>query len=275
MDGRGGCCIAQYAGGAYDMSKLDSIMLRYRPIAPKPAVSGSVSGNSTPENNNVLVRTGRAKRRYVRDSNNNKRSKRNRMASSEEKKDGLNEMVVTLPLLPERPDPKDSPARDSPSDYVQYPQIWLDFNSGFGVSDRTTVIPPPMSTVGSCVTVECVTGICMDDGVGLGRTDEEKRRNLEGDTCPGFVSDGLNMVRWTNEAYRRMVGQGEGEGEGEMIVWLVVKERLPVLYPEFACRVRVCGKERKSFTVPCDVWRMDSGGFAWRLDVKAALCLGR
>ncbi|KAK7858074.1 hypothetical protein CFP56_014543 [Quercus suber] len=36
-----------------------------------------------------------------------------------------------------------------------------------------------------------------------------------------------------------------------------------------------CGKERSSITLPCDVWRMDGGGFAWRLDVKAALSLGR
>ena len=48
----------------------------------------------------------------------------------------------------------------------------------------------------------------------------------------------------------------------------------------FTCRVRVVqcdtlGKERSSLTLPCDVGIMDGGGFAWRLDVKAALCLGR
>ncbi|CBI15623.3 unnamed protein product, partial [Vitis vinifera] len=44
MDAKGGCCIARYAGGAYDMSKVDRIMLRFRPIAPKPTSAGSVSG---------------------------------------------------------------------------------------------------------------------------------------------------------------------------------------------------------------------------------------
>ncbi|KAF8399900.1 hypothetical protein HHK36_015770 [Tetracentron sinense] len=288
MGGRGGCCIARYGGGAYDMSKIHRIMLRYRPIAPKPAVGGCVSGESTPKNVGY-VRTGRAKRRYVRDGN-NKRCNRKRKASREEKNDVLNDTVVTLPLLPETPDRKESPARRvsvSPSDHdlkarttpVKYPPMWLNFSNPMNnrTSDLTVEVPQEVRAVGSCVVVECVTDTCID-GEGLGSTDEEKRKSLEGDTCPGFVSDGRNGVQWTNEAYRKMVGQGEGAGE--MMVWLVMKERLPAaMCPVFACRVRLLqyssGKERNSLTVPCDVWRMEGGGFAWRLDVKAALSLGR
>ncbi|KAF8390598.1 hypothetical protein HHK36_025125 [Tetracentron sinense] len=285
MDGRGGCCIARYADGAYDTSKVNRIMLKYRPIAPKPAINGSVS--TTPEINDGYVRTGRGKRRYTRDSNKRGYRKRSRV-SPEEKKVGFEETVVTLPLLPETPDRKKSPARGSPS-YpdltVHYLPLWMDYSKAMNdnkVSDRTVVMPQPVRLVGSCVTVECVTDTCVD-GEALGGTDDEKRKSLEGDTCPGFISDGLNRVQWTNEAYGKMVCQGEGEGEGEgetraEMVGLVVKERLPVTYPAFACRLRLQYSRRKaknSLTVPCDIWRMDGGGFAWRLDVKAALSLGR
>lgn len=111
----------------------------------------------------------------------------------------------------------------------------------------------------------------------LGKTDEEKVMNLEKDTCPGFISDGYNAVRWTNKAYREMVG----EANGEMMVWLVMKDLvlLPLMSEAFTCRVRVsCLKDGglgAMTTVPCDVWRMNNGGLAWRLDIKAALCLGR
>ncbi|XP_059655139.1 uncharacterized protein LOC132302320 [Cornus florida] len=293
MDGRGGCCIARCAGGggaaAYDMSKVDRIMLRFRPIAPKPATSGSVSGGSPPGNNEVYVRSGRCKRRYVKDSN-NRRSyhNRKRKASSEETdkttsggSDSSGDTVVTLPLSPEIPDRKVSPARKSGP-------MWLSFNNhgvmddddndnddrvvvGKGL-DRTAVVAPrPVRVVGTVVTVECVTDTWVE-GDGLGCTDEERMMNLERDTCPGFVSDGLDLVGWANGAYKDMVGQGGG-GEA-VVVWLVMKERVPVGFPAFTCRVRL-QMEKRSLTLPCDVWRMDGGGCAWRLDVKAALSLGR
>ncbi|KAA8540709.1 hypothetical protein F0562_024372 [Nyssa sinensis] len=302
MDGRGGCCIARYAGGPYDMSKVDRIMLRFRPIAPKPASSGSVSGRSPPENNDVHVRTGRGKRRYVRDSNNNNKRCYNRKRKASPPSGGSisgGETVVTLPLLPETPDGKETPARGSPNDHfdltgakkqVQNVPIWLDFTNqtvndnhvspavgqvSVGLDRTVVMMPQAVRLVGSIVTVECVTDTWVD-GNGLGCTDEERKRNLEMDTCPGFISDGLNRVGWTNGAYREMVvGR-----DREVVVWLVMKEKVPVpvIHPAFSCRVRMqytCGKERSSLTLPCDVWRMDGGGFAWRLDVKAALCLGR
>jgi hypothetical protein len=81
------------------------------------------------------------------------------------------------------------------------------------------------------------------------------------DTCPGFISDGYGRVTWINGAYREMMGEG--------VVALVMKVN-GVRVVQFACG---SGRERNSLTVPCDVWRMDCGGFAWRLDVKAALSL--
>ncbi|XP_022737903.1 uncharacterized protein LOC111290722 [Durio zibethinus] len=278
MEGRGGCCIARYAtaAGVYDMSKVDRIMLRFRPIAPKPATGGSVSPQG---NREVYSKSGRGKKRHSKESNtmsNTKRCTRRRRVLCEEKR-------VTLPLLPETPDCKDSILKEEKGGVVQKMKpLWLSFGQaddkkegflggGCGLADRSGVMQP-QAAVASCVTVECVTDTWLI-GDGLGSTDEERKVNLGRDTCPGFVSDGMGKVTWTNEAYKEMVG-------GEMMVWLVMKERLPLMitYPAFTCKVRVqykCGKDRSSLTLPCDVWRMDGGGFAWRLDTNAALCLGR
>ncbi|TXG51313.1 hypothetical protein EZV62_023837 [Acer yangbiense] len=279
MDSRGGCCIARYAsGGAYDTSKVDRIMLRFRPIAPKPTTGGPVSP-TTESNGEVFSRAGKGKRKY---NNVNKRcnSSKKRKASSEEK---VADSVVTLPLLP------DSPARSpqmgpKDNDVVRNSKspMWLSFDKGGGArdsADRTVVMMPQaqaVRVVGSTVTVECVTDTWVG-GDGLGSTDEERKMNLETDTCPGFISDEFGRVTWTNQAYKKMVGQEDGE---EMVVWLVMKVpvTVTVTYPAFTCRMRLrynFGKEKSSLTLPCDVWRMDGGGFAWRLDVKAALCLGR
>ncbi|KAJ6776896.1 hypothetical protein OIU74_000970 [Salix koriyanagi] len=81
---------------------------------------------------------------------------------------------------------------------------------GYGKPDQTFVMLPQKreTTVAeSWVTVECVTdSTCMDErAVLLGCTDVERMRNLEEDTCPGFISDGLNHVQWMNGAYRKMV----------------------------------------------------------------------
>uniref|UniRef100_A0A7N0VDS6 DUF7950 domain-containing protein n=1 Tax=Kalanchoe fedtschenkoi TaxID=63787 RepID=A0A7N0VDS6_KALFE len=315
MDGRGGCCIARYAGGGgyEDAKKMERVMLKFRPIAPKPATGGSVFGSSSSDNNNsnktssgettTYVKAGRGKRKYnasgarracgggrkrVRASPEENDSKR--LVDIETSRDTTT--VVTLPLLPESPTEIKTPT----SRYVPPAPIWLSFNS----PTTTTAVPgnnnsvarmnaishhsyqnhqvaaggvKVLGVVGSGVTVECVTEMWVS-GEGLGRTDEERVRILNHDTCPGFISDAQNRVTWTNRAYRKMV-VGEEEG-GDVVVWLAMKERVPVSYPAFTCRVRVqntCTKEIK--ILPCDVWRMDGGGFAWRLDVKAALSLGR
>ncbi|XP_044476775.1 uncharacterized protein LOC123204243 [Mangifera indica] len=288
-DGKGSCCITRYAGGnTYDMSKVNRIMLRFRPIAPKPTTGGSVSPRES--SGETFSGAGRGKRKYSREDNSytNKRCNINRKGKvcGERKSD----CVVTLPLLP------DSPARPSQGDpqgkeahNLKVP-MWLSFDKsgqckdelvvsdGIGGSaDRAVVtMPQAMKVAGSCVTVECLTDTWVDGDV-LGSTDEERRINLGRDTSPGLMSDQFGRVTWTNEAYKNLVGQKEGE---EMVVCLVMKVPMTVTltYPAFTCRVRLqytFRKEKSSLTLPCDVWRMDAGGFAWRLDVKAALCLGR
>ncbi|KAK7330598.1 hypothetical protein VNO77_24795 [Canavalia gladiata] len=293
MDGRGGCCIARYATGAPHVSSVDKIMLRFRPIAPKPVAGTTASDASSSESSDAFFKRGSTKRKYVRNSNSSKRrTRRRKTRSSPEQKNPA--PAVTLPLLPETPDPKDSPARDLTQNKVQDNNdnnsfrnnlnktmpVWLSFENRtpakvepyyyFGAMDPAAV---RLGGWCSCVTVECVTDTWVE-GEGLGSTDEERRVKLSKDTCPGLISDGYGRVTWTNKAYGEMMGH---KGEGESRVLLVMKVSAVVPYPSFTCRVRVvqyaCGRERNSLTVPCDVWRMDSGGCAWRLDVKAALSL--
>lgn len=301
------------AGGGQDKTIINQIMLRFRPIAPKPVSGAPDSDLSYLNNKNLLLSKRRTKRKYVRIRKNNKLIKRNQKVSSpsssdhgkgNERQDGSFEKVVTLQLLPERSD-------DQFKDSTERGRSWcnLDLTEEFLVhnpvnnqaasmrlklkqpviygEDHQTVemVPKRRLILESWVTVESVTDTngCME-GRGLGCTDVERVKNLEEDTRPGFISDGSNRVWWVNGAYKRMVSVMEEEKESESVeimVCLVTKEKLvPYMYCcVFTCWVRLqyAWKEEKwwSQIVPCDVWRMDCGGFAWRLDVEAALGLGR
>lgn len=288
MDGRGGCCIARHATGAQDhMSTMQRIMLRFRPIAPKPVAGGTTSDGYSSESGDALFRGGRARRKNVRDNNSTATEKRRvRRRKNESSPEQNHPVPVTLPLLPETPDPKESPARDitlSEANKVRNNYNnelnrnspgWLSFeNRGNSKVEAADPVALRLGGGYSSVTVECVTDTWVE-GEGLGSTDEERRAKLSVDTCPGFISDGYGRVTWTNGAYREMMGEG--------VVALVMQASAVVLYPSFTCRVGVVqfacgsgsGRGSYSLTVPCDVWRMDCGGFAWRLDVKAALSLG-
>ncbi|GMH01183.1 hypothetical protein Nepgr_003022 [Nepenthes gracilis] len=324
-----GCCMSSYrsGGGACDASKYDQIMLRFRPIAPKPVPGDGVSDRPKEDNDGGQVNTGRRKKRYIKDNKNNNSSRsgggRKKKSCSPEGKlldvagAPRNNVVVTLSLLPETPDltavtkqEQNAPTYLSLGNLAVKNDIDGQARSTgpvcFGGINRTAVRTlrqrqeeeraSTSAIVGSYVIVERVTDT-WTAGDGLGRTDDEKRMSLEEDTCPGFISDGWNRVWWTNEAYRKMITtDGVGGGGGDAQTWkssaedlavcLVMRDTPPLVYPAFTCRVRLQntwrGKETRCtssssppLTLPCDVWRMESGGFAWRLDVKAALCLGR
>ncbi|KDP46327.1 hypothetical protein JCGZ_10167 [Jatropha curcas] len=313
MDGGDGWRVIACAAGAQEKTIINRIMLRFRPIAPKPAFDGSGAGGWKPENKNGVVSGVRTKRKYVRVKKNNdndyyKRRRKKKSTDLEKavKEDDQNEKIFTRQLLPERTDltPDLSQARGSCSsfdltvrkDSMQEktdPLVSFDLSKqvhdgdlGLRVSvpDRTAVMPEKRTTE-TWVMVESVTDTCMDLVEGLGRTDVEKIKNLERDTCPGFISDGSNRVQWVNEAYKKMVTVGSeynsrGQSSSpEITVRLAIKEKvLPYLHCNaFTCWVRLqyaWQKENYSQMVPCDVWKTECGGFAWRLDVKAALSLG-
>ncbi|KAI3474974.1 hypothetical protein Pfo_030285 [Paulownia fortunei] len=270
-------------------SVMNRIMLRFRPIAPKPAGAEAVSDALEQERRNGAFKNGRrTKRKYVRvrGRQSTKRKTRECRRSSPPEKSGIDDdsssekVVVTLPLLPERSE-SDKCCYNSTAqkiqenwdadqykvdDQVNYKKV--DSGGGHG----TEALGSVRSVMKTWIIVECVTDTFIDSGVGLGYSDREKINNLQVDTCPGFVSDGTNNVVWVNEAYRKMVA------ENGLLVWLVVKEQLPHYSPSFACRARMIQQTKHGHKwnriVACDVWRMEFAGFAWKLDVSTALGLG-
>ncbi|MFS7940145.1 hypothetical protein Hanom_Chr05g00460221 [Helianthus anomalus] len=316
MDGRGGGCIARYSGSnrhssygeiTYGMSKVERIMLKFRPIAPKPIAAGSGSSCSTVEHSDGSGGTPRRKRRYVRvNNNNNKKNNNNTSPVSKKRKLSNNhnivssggahggDTVVTLALMPETPDRKEnSLATSSPSEKQDVlfsgttinnknpSQVLLSFNSMQSTARDGHVIASPKPQklmVTSLVTVECVTETWVNgDGVGL--TDQARIMSMEMDTCPSFITNSRDTVVWTNKAYREKI-TGSDNYSDEMVMVVVKKFNrvtLPVCHPAFTCTVKVTwGADRATaVTAPCDVWRLCNGGYAWRLDVKAALSLGR
>ncbi|XP_040957838.1 uncharacterized protein [Gossypium hirsutum] len=208
---------------------INPIMLRFRPIAPKPVIGESGSGGVQFGNKNLLLCKPRAKRKYVRVRKNNiKRKKRSSSSSpsDHEESSKKTEKVVTLQLLPEKTEAIGSindengvvleeNNQDLPSLFNLNNSRWINRIAPLEEPDRKAVMSQTerATVVESWVTVECVTETCMD-GRELGSTDVEKMKNLEADTCPGFISDGLNRVQWVNGAYKRMLMAGEGHEGG-------------------------------------------------------------
>ncbi|CAE6203454.1 unnamed protein product [Arabidopsis arenosa] len=294
---------ASVCDGATDQDKtvISKIMQRFRPIAPKPAVGES---SDDAKSSRFLGRNRRSKRKYVRVRDKKTSSVSNNKNKIIGKKNGCDRGnikttdldkeidgddrsdIVTLEFLPEK-------GRDLGNNGNQAGEFCSDlsdmnpkkslYGSIIGLSsslDRTVME--------SWLTVECVSDTCTDLGEyhileQLGRMDqgqERVMRMLEVDTCPWLVSDGSNRVCWVNQAYRRMIGAPDVE---VIRVWLVVAMDLMEeiacmveLYGAVTCRVRVRYEPStwRKMTVPCDVWRIRSGGFAWRLDVESALRLG-
>ncbi|KAL2335213.1 hypothetical protein Fmac_016426 [Flemingia macrophylla] len=260
-----------------DSRIFNTIMLRFRPIAPKP-VAGSSSAAEPRQTSRAAVLGKRPKRKYVRIRRNGGYVRRNNGKSHKSSAEG-DVAVVTLQLMPEKEAPEedslggDSWCKNVDLDLtVEKIQIVEKAEEGGESSDRVTA-----AAAESWITVESVTGTCMGEGGGgLGCTDAERVKVLEADTCPGFVCDGSLRVWWVNEAYKRMVASED------TVVWLKVKDSasaawLSYSHPAFTCGVRLqytWRNDKCTKMVPCDVWRLDSGGFAWRLDVKAALSLG-
>ncbi|KAK0589355.1 hypothetical protein LWI29_013146 [Acer saccharum] len=266
---------------------MDRIMLRFRPIAPKP-----VGGGGGSDSKNVLVNNKRCKRKYVRVSKNNSGYRRKKKTTLTQvdgtgSEDGTDNKMVTLQLLPER---ADSISEDPiPTSRKHHHRL------GVTTSSDQTVAIETLVTVESVSTADTTTCNNNMDFRGIGSSGRlEIMMKLERDTCPAFISDGLNRVQWVNGAYKRMVmvrllekhqQSSAAERAVTVLVSLVMKDnyKLLKLPSSFTCKVRVeyrWQKEKeysKMLVVPCDVWRIMElvGGFAWRLDVQAALSLGR
>lgn len=293
-----------------DATILNRIMLKFRPIAPKPVAAGSASASAQEDNKTDDVTKRRSKRKYVRVKKKvsrcySSRNNNNNPGEEEEEEERrnpsrLDTSLLTLQLLPESSGSSTSTAVDSPKkgsfekmlnfSSAQERPLWMNNNNfdNHRNNDIAAVLWADqrmgLRVVESWVMVEGLSKIWVDEdggGIAIGDTDMEKMKNLEVDTCPGLISEGLDRVQWVNLAYRRMVDplHGGGGPPAEVVARLVVKDKIRTALPAaFACTVRVMytrhtGKHTQ--TMPCDVWKMEFGGFAWRFDAQAALCLGR
>ncbi|XP_010554100.1 PREDICTED: uncharacterized protein LOC104823973 [Tarenaya hassleriana] len=277
------------AGKAQDKAVVETLMLRYRPIAPKPTTGQPSVGDGS----NSYGTSKRTKRKYVRVSKNNKnncRRKGRSEASESENEPKASDDVVTLQLLPEKSDLNDESTPLSSENFdptveritAGKPHVigtWIVVNGG-GPADPSAGMRRE-TVVESWVTVESVTGACDVGGSSshaTGCTDVEILETLDKDTCPWFISDSSNRVMWVNEAYRRTVSCSIDGGEPPVVVVTLVTDGTTPFheFQSFTCRVRLkytWQEARYTKTVPCDAWRMEFGGFAWRLDTRAALSL--
>ncbi|KAL9323689.1 hypothetical protein ACSQ67_008546 [Phaseolus vulgaris] len=223
-------------------SHVNRIMLRFRPIAPKP-VAGSSSaaaacggGGEVSQSSNVSVLGKRPKRKYVRIRRNSGYVRKNSSSSVNGDGNDIDQSsevaVVTLQLMPE----KEAPGGDSAAGDSWCKNVDLDLTvekiqivenrkpkapcapAEEGKEGKGSDLVAAKKVAESWVTVESVISTCMGDGGGLGCTDAEKVRTLGSDTCPGFVCDGSLVVRWVNEAYKRLLASED------IVVWLKVKD---------------------------------------------------
>ncbi|RWW47699.1 hypothetical protein BHE74_00046283 [Ensete ventricosum] len=192
-------------------------MIRFRPIAPKPA-AGSPSTVAAPVEAAAAAR--RPKRKGSAGPACGKSGRKPRKA--EANPSPSSSTMVTLSLIPETPerkgDPETAPKRfPSPPSAVVVPHV-----------------VPPVGATGSWVTVECVTDAWREGEVAW-RGNEAVAAALAADECPGFMSDEWDRVTWINEAYRRMAvgtaqhcssleGGGAEEKEEEVRVGLPTEE---------------------------------------------------
>ncbi|KAK4754684.1 hypothetical protein SAY87_002788 [Trapa incisa] len=280
------------------------MMMRCWPIAPKPAEGYPPADVDRFRNKSFLFSGIRTKRKYVRVRSRNKNRKSN--GQLERSEPPTEKAAVTLQLFPDKANyltessqssraPLQQSASSSSAAAVQSsihispssnpsltpkPQPWLPNCMSLHLTDPTTTTA---RRIESWITVEIISTCACPYALQLGRSDEEKAGRLGSSACPGLVFDLSNQVLWINIGYLEMVRRGFGATDdraesAEMAVAVGLSVRvevggLPRWCEAFTCRVRV-REERRSRVVPCDVWRMDSGGFAWRLDVKAALSLG-
>ncbi|XP_074314853.1 uncharacterized protein LOC141651024 [Silene latifolia] len=161
MDGNGGCCIARWTDGGHVVSgsKMDMIMLKFRPIAPKP-VSPTGTPAATSDSSNNSPRDGpHAKgptRGRRKNNNNNSKTKvskssnngRKRKSNSPENRtaeifhqDDYQDQTVggggvtLLPLFPEAPDLSPTNQQEDPNNHNNNVPIWVNFNEGYNTNN--------------------------------------------------------------------------------------------------------------------------------------------
>ncbi|XP_047050527.1 uncharacterized protein LOC124655715 [Lolium rigidum] len=267
---QGGCCLAPRCGGDGGQGQawqMGNIMLKFRPIAPKPAAMAPAPVTAPAMATAAGARKGKRKAAAA-----GRRGRKPKKATA----------VATATATQKADVHKDKPL-PSPSSS----------SSGTtSVADSSSPPPPPptlmhasspnkpadlppahvaaLRPAASCVTVEAVTATWRDGEAPAapacaGEDDDEE--------APAFASDRWGRVTWTNLAFSRAASASD----------VVLAARDGAAVPAwgacagFTCRVRVaCGASPRrggSLVAPCDVWRVGDGGYLWRLDLRTTLTL--
>ncbi|XP_051200676.1 uncharacterized protein [Lolium perenne] len=260
---QGGCCLAPRCGGDGGQAwQMGNIMLKFRPIAPKPAAMAPAPVPATA----TAVGARKGKRKAA-----GRRGRKSKKAAA----------VAVVTAAPP-PTPKADVHTGKP-----LPSPSSSSSGTTSVADSSTPPLPDMADLApahvhvarhvaalrpaaSCVTVEAVTATWRDGeapaapACGGGEDDE---------AAPAFASDRWGRVTWTNPAFSRAASASD----------VVLAARDGAAVPAwgacagFTCRVRVaCGASPRrggSLVAPCDVWRVGDGGYLWRLDLRTTLTL--
>lgn len=292
MERKGGCCLApRYAAGAQagQAWHMGRAMLKFRPIAPKPAAMAPPPMPAVP--------AGKGKRKAAAGGAGRRGRKPKKSATvavpapTTQKLDYVQDKPLSSPSSSSSgmTSVDSSPPPPLPATLPLMPALLAE--EGFGGAAPVAnlapahvarlVLPPhALRQLVSSVTVEDVTGIWRDGEAPYAAA-------CGGDEAPTFVSDQCGRVTWTNVAFNRAVSGREdadaamalSAAASEVRVVLAAKDGAPVpawgSCAGFTCRVRVpyaCPR-RGSLVAPCDVWRLDAGGYLWRLDLQATLSL--
>ncbi|XP_062203183.1 formin-like protein 4 [Phragmites australis] len=309
MERKGGCCLAPRYGGssagagaqASTAWQMGSIMLKFRPIAPKPAAMAPVPSPSPAPV--APAGAGRGKRKAVGGGGGRRGRKPNKAATvkpvtavpatvavqkvgerkeSEKEKPLSSRSSSSSGMTSVDSSPPPPPPMSQPATLPLLPVSSVEEEVAAAAEEE----PAPTHTVGaqlvapralrpvasSWVTVEDVT-VTWRDG-------EAPSAAAADDEAPTFVSDQWGRVTWTNAAFGRAVSAADDGDASAAEVRVGLAGALPAwgTCAGFTCRVRVrhaSPRRGGSVVAPCDVWRLDAGGcYLWQLDLQAALTLG-
>ncbi|KAG8051020.1 hypothetical protein GUJ93_ZPchr0009g1789 [Zizania palustris] len=288
--------------------QMGKIMLRFRPIAPKPA-SMALAPTLAPV---TTLCAGRGKRKAGNASGRKRGRKPKEAATSAAAANAQAPAAETVPKVgdsKEREREKEksllSPSSSSsemtsvdssppslPSATATMPLFCVPpvgkvqvvpaaeqpppvaLSAGGAVQAVTT--PRALLSAAAVVTVEDVTSIWRDGespyfAASAGAGDDD---------APAFVSDQWGRVTWKNAAFH-CAAAPEPAAPHQVQVALAAKGAAAALpawgtCAGFTCRVRVqhARPRHGSLVAPCDVWCLHAGGgYLWRLDLQAALSL--
>ncbi|KAK3139632.1 hypothetical protein QOZ80_5AG0386580 [Eleusine coracana subsp. coracana] len=261
--------------------QMGRIMLKFRPIAPKPAAMAPAP-TSAPVAGPAAAGSARGKRKAAPGGSDSRRGRKSKKAATGAPAPSTAPVVVATKTVGEKEEKeKSSSSRSSSSSAMtsvdssppspppsqpqqQQPATTLPLMPVSPVAAAVVARAQPAAS--SWVTVEDVTSTWRDG---------EAPAAACGDEAPAFVSDRWGRVTWANAGFARAVSSDEPNSvalAGALPGWGTCAG--------FTCRVRIrhgsTGQQRRAGVVaPCDVWRLDADGcYLWRLDLQAALTLG-